>query len=40
MFAMGKPLRIGTFIPVNSLNNHPASCSLINVYFLISHRTF
>ena len=37
MFAMGKSLRIGTFIPANLLNNPLASSSLINFDFLLSH---
>ena len=32
-----KLLRIGTFIPVNLLNNPLASCSLINFGFWLSH---
>ena len=37
MFAVGKSLKIGTFVPVNLLNNPLASCSIINFDFLLSH---
>ena len=34
---MGKSLKIGSFIPVNLLNNPQASCSLVNFDFLLLH---
>ena len=37
MFSMGKSFRICTFIPVNLLNNPPASGSLKKFDFLPSH---
>ena len=34
---MGKSLKIGSFIPVNLLNNPQASCSLVKLRFLLLH---